>query len=314
MSLLIRAIAPDEISAFSRFAACVDRGFAPTTPAEFEPWLLALWANSRSSPDLCWIAECDSQIIGAVVYWRQGSKHHIEHCHPPEDGDTARALLLHSMQAIHQSGATSITAEVASPPMVESAVAVFTDRLRGLDFHLNRQRLRFRRSIVGIEAGVDTATLVLRSWAEVGSEAFLAAWVAVSAHSLDHELALLQDEAALVAHAAKDLATAQGEDNRTQHWAVAYLPDGTLVGLVAPGFLGDEAVIHFYGVVPAFRGKGHGRSLLNHGLCALAAAGVGSVRLDVDAGNVPSVGAIRRCGFQQVRSYAWWERSMPTVV
>ena len=304
--LNVRPITADEVTAFSLFAACEDRGFAPANATQFEQWLQDLWAKGRSSPERCWVAERGDRYTAAAVYWRKENRYHIEHYHPSDDGSRdERELLARSIHDIRITGGSGVWAEIVSPPMSELDAASFAARLNEMGFIRTRHRLRFRRPALADD--VPDAKLAYRTCADLGRTAYIEAWAQVSAESLDHDIAKAQNEGSAPANAATAFANAQGTQNGSRHWEVAYLPDGALVGLVAPGLVQNEPVIHFYGVVPAFRRKGFGRQMLIRGIRSLAASGAESVRLDVDAANEPSVRTIRACGFQQVRSYSWYD-------
>jgi len=302
----VRQITASELVRFSRFAACEDRGFAPATAHEFQQWLQGLWASGRSGPECCWVAEREGRYTAAVVYWRDGKRYHIEHVRRCEDGSTDDyELLAQSTQGLCVTDGTGVWAEVVSPPMAELMAVAFGAALSHIGFHRVRHRLRFRRS-APVEAALEPS-IVFRSFVESGETAFVQTWAAVSALSLDQEISKAQDLGVLQAHVAKAFDEARGDKNDTRHFDLAYLPDGTVAGLVAAGIIRDEAVIHFYGVIPGLRGRGLGRDLLMHGVRSLAIAGAESVRLDADAANAPSVRIIRVCGFKQVRSYSWYE-------
>jgi len=308
----IRPIVATEITEFARFAAGEDRGFAPTTAVEFESWLRALWTGGRSGPEHCWVAEEDGRYLEALVYWRLDNRYHIEHYRPRKNGGIGdRELLARSIHHLHAGGAAGVWAEIVSPPMGEPAALSFVAALSDMGFKRSLHRLRFRRT--GPADGPDDPGLVYRSCTELGHPVFIQAWAEVSAQSLDHEIARAEREGTAMDHAAKAFTDALGDQKDSRHWELAYQPDGALVGLIAPGVFRDEPVIHYYGVAPAFRQKGLGRHLLMRGVRSLLRAGAESVRLDADAGNEPSVRAIRSCGFRQIRSYSRYELAFQDI-
>lgn len=60
----------------------------------------------------------------------------------------------------------------------------------------------------------------------------------------------------------------------------------------------DEAEILSVALARGARGRGHSRSLLSHHLQSLAYAGVKTVHLEVEEGNVPALALYRRLGFE----------------
>lgn len=72
------------------------------------------------------------------------------------------------------------------------------------------------------------------------------------------------------------------------------------VGFLIARAAADEAEILTVAVLPAWRSRGVGRSLLEAALRRLYADRVGPVFLEVDAGNAPAVALYRRQGFRQV--------------
>jgi len=73
-----------------------------------------------------------------------------------------------------------------------------------------------------------------------------------------------------------------------------------LAGFIVSRSAADEAEILSIAVVPARRGRGHARALLNLHLRRLAGLGVRAVFLEVDENNAPACKLYRRAGFQQV--------------
>lgn len=75
--------------------------------------------------------------------------------------------------------------------------------------------------------------------------------------------------------------------------------DGTAAGLLCFQQVAGEAEVYRIGVVPALRGRGLARRLLE-ALQARDGAGPGRIHLEVRAGNAPARALYERTGFRQV--------------
>jgi len=90
-------------------------------------------------------------------------------------------------------------------------------------------------------------------------------------------------------------------------WLISYEPRGdglfrdcaTIQGLAGSG---DTGAIQNVGVVPAHRGRGLGRALVQQALLGFQLAGMKRVSLEVTADNVPALELYRTLGFQTVRT------------
>jgi RimJ/RimL family protein N-acetyltransferase len=80
-------------------------------------------------------------------------------------------------------------------------------------------------------------------------------------------------------------------------WQLAFTADHDLVGLVMPARNPTSGTIGYLGVVPEHRGHGYVNDLLGQGTAILHAAGVESIRADVDVANLPMASACRRAGY-----------------
>jgi ribosomal-protein-alanine N-acetyltransferase len=78
------------------------------------------------------------------------------------------------------------------------------------------------------------------------------------------------------------------------------LARGNLIGFALSRHAAGEAEILSIAVAKSDRGKGVGRDLMNAHLARLAAAGVTSVFLEVEPGNVSAIALYRRLGFETV--------------
>lgn len=75
---------------------------------------------------------------------------------------------------------------------------------------------------------------------------------------------------------------------------------GGAVGFILSRIVQDEAEILTVAVMPAERGRGLARRLLDTHLSRLAALGAGEVFLEVDEGNVSALRLYRRAGLREV--------------
>lgn len=79
--------------------------------------------------------------------------------------------------------------------------------------------------------------------------------------------------------------------------AVCEGPDGALLGFVLSHVVVPEGEILTIAIAPRARGKGLGAKLLAHHLGRLAALGVTTSHLEVEAGNAPALALYRRLGY-----------------
>ena len=75
---------------------------------------------------------------------------------------------------------------------------------------------------------------------------------------------------------------------------------GSIIGFALSRYAADEAEVLSIAVAKSERGKGLGREMMNVHLARLAAAGVGTVFLEVEAGNASAIALYRRLGFETV--------------
>jgi len=91
-------------------------------------------------------------------------------------------------------------------------------------------------------------------------------------------------------------------------WHIAYASDGSPVGFTQPVLFrgcarGDlqEGTLHYIGVVPSARGRGHAHALLRHATAVLRSVGVWRIFCDTDVMNVPMIKAFERAGYRRGR-------------
>ncbi|MBI5117766.1 GNAT family N-acetyltransferase [Candidatus Poribacteria bacterium] len=95
--------------------------------------------------------------------------------------------------------------------------------------------------------------------------------------------------------------TYYGEDAAGYCWtAKVHRPDGKTGEVVGR--------IHMMGIVPEFRGRGLGRSVLWSGLKYLAGRGLQTVELTVDCQNEAACSLYKRAGFKLKTALVWYEK------
>ncbi len=98
-------------------------------------------------------------------------------------------------------------------------------------------------------------------------------------------------------------------ENLTRPGAREYVAelDGTIVGKLA--ILPEDGGIYLraFGVLPAHRGRGHGRHLLAATIATLHAAGHRHFSLDVATTNRNALGLYESCGFRVITAYEYYD-------
>lgn len=86
------------------------------------------------------------------------------------------------------------------------------------------------------------------------------------------------------------------------------------VGISFLGLRNTRAWISAFGIIPAYRGRGLGRALMEKLVEQARGAGVQDVRLEVLVGNLAARRVYTQCGFQKERELVTLERSPWTVL
>ncbi len=81
--------------------------------------------------------------------------------------------------------------------------------------------------------------------------------------------------------------------------SVAVSDDGRLLGAMLGGHDGRRGYLYHLAVVPEYRGRGLARSLVEHSLGALAAAGIAKASIMVYADNKPGLAFWERLGWNR---------------
>jgi RimJ/RimL family protein N-acetyltransferase len=92
-------------------------------------------------------------------------------------------------------------------------------------------------------------------------------------------------------------------------WRAVYQPDGTLVGLAIPSATSYSANVGYLGVLPAARGHGYARVILNEITRSHAGRGADRITATTDVGNVPMAAAFRESGYRNVETRLLLSRS-----
>jgi ribosomal protein S18 acetylase RimI-like enzyme len=311
MLTTIRPLAAGELRSFAQFAACFDRGFAPSTALEFETWLQSLWQSGQSAPDCCFLAERDGQPLGAIVYWLRGDSAHLEHVRAPAgEASLLDQLLLESLAQMRDRGTRRVWVELLTPPMDAIQRAMLSACLERIGFGPSRERLTFICKNLS-SAVLQPDRLSFRSLAELGPQPFIAAWAEMTADTLDSGIAADRAQKGPAAYATDAFADEALTRHEPEWWEIAYDTGGAAVGMVLAGIVGRQPAVLFVAVSPSHRGKHFARDLLARGIATLKRAGAASVRGDVDVANVPMIRAFESVGFSAVRSCRLYERELP---
>jgi hypothetical protein len=181
LAIRVRAIAPEELRAFSGFCSGPDYTFAPSHPAAFEAWLRRYWETGRSCPEWCFVAERAGHYVAGVVYEGDARAHavHVEHVRLPWRGDhlpLGRHLLHESLRELHESSTLDyVNAFLKTPPLGDRARSVRARLLEHAGFTLRRQQFYY---VWEVGQSPDPqprhpGAVVFRPLAEVGDDAWL---------------------------------------------------------------------------------------------------------------------------------------------
>lgn len=280
------------------------------------------YASVKSRPEWCFVAEEKPEegggVIGCVGY-RAPQSHGDQERAPDEiilfdlllpwQSDYLKvgtALLRESLARLEERGVQSLRFEFASADFWDEqerpnpCAEPWRQIASHLGMALHQEKVSFRH--IGPPLSLAShPPLVLRSLDEVGQSAYVDAIERVSTGTLD--TIDRQNIARFGAKAAAEHffdSIADGMDYEPRLWKLAYTPDGSLVGLVAPVKMwGALGTLGYIGVVPEQRGKGYVDDLLREGNAALAAEGIGRIVADTDIANVPMQRAFLRAGYVQ---------------
>lgn len=290
----VRCIRRDEIGRF-------------TGSDKLREQVLFMWGIGLSSPERCFVAEEDGQVVGSVAYCcvpSVPSKIEImwwgldlawEHGYLEIGAD----LLRRSLGPLRVAGARVLEWRFYSnsTPHAQEQAAVF--QAAGLSPAFEQEKGCFFRD-AGRGPVAESGRLAFQSMAQSGEGAFMEAIRRATEGTLDRGDQYSIRTVGLDCAAADYFALLKHLDHRPAWWQLAHAPDGALVGFVVPQkFDTGGGCISYIGVVPEQRGRGYVNDLLARGINRLVAEGARRVLADTDRNNVPMENALRGAGFEE---------------
>lgn len=84
--------------------------------------------------------------------------------------------------------------------------------------------------------------------------------------------------------------------------------DGQAIGTVRLVMVADESLVYLtsFAVLPEFRGRGHGREILERTIAVLREQGWQQIRIEVETENANALGLYRSCGFREIAEYRYY--------
>ena len=299
----IRPISADEIAAF-----------AALTPFSghhqpIQAYLEDMFARGFLRPELCFVAEQAERLLGRLAYWthpKSGTPTDLFLFDIPWERPDhiliGTQLVLETLPLVRNLGATALGYVVDTPaqtPQWQDFPMQRHHLLLTLGFQVVRQTNRFAYD-VSIAPPIISERLMLKSLAEVGIDAFVAAIEQVSIETRDQLIQQQRASDGSVQAAHEMVHILQGMTYEPAWWQLAYTRDEALVGLVMPTANASSGTIGYIGVVPQQRGHGYSHDLLVQGTVTLCRAGSASIRADTDVANVPMAKAFYRAGYTNV--------------
>jgi RimJ/RimL family protein N-acetyltransferase len=300
----IRSIQPDELAMFATTAT------PPDHVAAVQRYLLDLIARGAMRPGWCLLAEhADGRPFGRAAFralpgqdrpadlvlldlaWRDAAAM-----------AAGRRVLSAVLRVARDLGCEQIEHVLDTPaqwPQWQHEPARRMALLERCGFALERETYRFEApaELAGLPPATSSPELVWRSLPEVGEDAFRIAIALVSAGSADRRTAASRRRLGADGQAAALFAHLRSFAHAPEWWELAFLPDGRLVGLVAPIRTAAHATIGYIGIVPELRGRHLVGALLARGSATLQRDDALLVRGDTDVRNTAMAQAFRRAGF-----------------
>lgn len=264
------------------------------------------WAEGRSSPALCFVAEADGQIVGRLVYGGDGDLS-LGFFEVPWGQDdylqVGTELLRQSCALLLRRGHRSLSLQVGSEvPNSDKRRQVLEAAGIGL----------WREKVIFTAPAESAAVTRLRfeGLDRVGKDRFIEAMVQVNEGCLDADIKKRLDAAA---NDDERLAIAQeqfadfgaGYGATEQLWELAFYQD-QCVGLSMPGLFSSEkpddaisGTICYIGVAVGHRGHGFGRDLLLRLTERLYDVGAEHVWADTESTNGPMIWTFTAAGWQE---------------
>ena len=139
--------------------------------------------------------------------------------------------------------------------------------------------------------------LRFKSVAETGEGLFTDMVEAVTAGTLDRLMAADAARLGGLRAAREYVDSLKKIDFNPDWWRLGYVGD-EIAGLILPQrFSETQGGINYVGVLPKFRGRGYGRSLLAEGTRILTENGICKICADTDVANQPLVNALEHLGY-----------------
>lgn len=299
--ITVRSIRADELDAFG------NAGQGSDFWDRFRLRRQAEWDEGRSSPDLCFVAEADGEILGRLVFSGEGdlALGFFEVLWGRDDYmQLGRALLQQSAALLLGRGHCQMSLQVGSEvPNSEKRRRVLQEAGVGL----------YREKVIFVapdapDAPEPTGRLRYEGLESLGTDPFIEAIVSVNEGALDSDI-LIKHRAASSAAAKEALAREQFDDfasgyrGKQRLWELAFHQD-TCVGLSMPGLFPKDApddpesgTICYVGVAAAQRGNGYGRDILLHLTRRLRDAGAQHVWADTESTNAPMISTFAAAGW-----------------
>jgi ribosomal protein S18 acetylase RimI-like enzyme len=86
--------------------------------------------------------------------------------------------------------------------------------------------------------------------------------------------------------------------------------NGQPIGQIRTNSYGDVVYVTAFGVLPEFRGRGHGRQILDATVRRLIAEDWPSIRIEVATDNANALGLYRSCGFVLKTAYGYYHQAI----
>jgi RimJ/RimL family protein N-acetyltransferase len=153
-------------------------------------------------------------------------------------------------------------------------------------------------------------TLVFRTLAEVGEDAFVAAMARTYEGTRDSWISASIEELGVLGAARADFHEYQGLEHLPEWWELAHTDEGPVAGVIMAARNPSTAVIGYVGVVPEQRGRGLATQLVRRGTERLLGSGADVIRGDCDRDNVAMVKAFRRAGYEQFARRRTYQRAV----
>jgi ribosomal protein S18 acetylase RimI-like enzyme len=166
-------------------------------------------------------------------------------------------------------------------------------------FHVARRGLRWEWTAADSPTvQPPRPSLVFRTLAEVGDDAFRQAIAEVSDGTLDARLREMRQRLGRAGDAAEHFSLLSAIPHKPHWWQLTFDEHDDLVGLFVTARPAGKAVIAYVGVSPSQRGHRYVDDLVAAALLMLQSDGESVVKADTDRDNEPMNQAFSRAGFR----------------